>query len=134
MKEIKKGPAPRGIQTHYLQIMRRVVYRCATTLNFAQFSDQVLLPNETNVTLEPPSKSLGKTSSSNALVKFLKEFNEQEEGRRFDSSLFSCNVCFAEKLGSQSIRFPGERNDQSVILKASASVRSSFDQKNLDLR
>jgi len=41
------------------------------------------------------------------LVKHLKEFNEEEEGRRFDASVFPCNVCFAEKLGSQSIRFPG---------------------------
>jgi hypothetical protein len=43
-----------------------------------------------------------------SLVKFLKEFNEKEEGRLFDASVFPCNVCFAEKLGSNSIRFPGE--------------------------
>ena len=86
-----------------------------------QISDKLFLSNEakeassSSITLKLPDKSLGKSSSSNALVKFLKEFNEQEEGRRFDSSLFSCNVCFAEKLGSQSIRFPGETINLVVI-------------------
>jgi len=41
------------------------------------------------------------------LVKLLKDFNSEQEDRNFDVSVFPCNVCFAEKMGSQSIRFQG---------------------------
>ena len=50
------------------------------------------------------------------IVKLLKEFNDEEEGRRFDASVFPCNVCFAEKMGSQSIRFPGKFGELFLIL------------------
>ena len=32
MKEEEKSPAPSMIQTHNLQILRRVLYRCARTV------------------------------------------------------------------------------------------------------
>ena len=60
-----------------------------------------------------PSKSDTKTptvieKSIPSLVKYLKQFNSDEEIRNFDLAVFPCNVCFAEKMGSQSIRFPGQ--------------------------
>ena len=70
---------------------------------FAEDKTSDLLPSKSD-TKNPTV--IEKTIPS--LVKYLKEFNSDEEIRNFDLSVFPCNVCFAEKMGSQSIRFPGQ--------------------------
>ncbi len=42
------------------------------------------------------------------LVRYLKDFDAQEEERVFNQGVYDCKVCFSEKLGSDCIRFHGK--------------------------
>ena len=39
------------------------------------------------------------------IVKLLKNFNENQEIEAFNSQVFECIICFAEKLGKNCLRF-----------------------------
>ena len=85
-----------------------------TPTHLATLSPQNSFGNPTDVA--SPSVIEAKQPMTPKLVKVLKDFNSEQEIRNFDVSLFPCNVCFTERMGSQSIRFPGKHFFLAIAL------------------
>ncbi|KAJ8318640.1 hypothetical protein KUTeg_003731, partial [Tegillarca granosa] len=51
------------------------------------------------------SRAIQELASQSRLIPVILEYDKQEKQREFDKSVFLCNVCFMEKVGSQCIHF-----------------------------
>ncbi|XP_071087983.1 E3 ubiquitin-protein ligase RNF14-like [Haliotis cracherodii] len=71
-------------------------------------SDNVLAPR-TNPSEDTPSSSdprgIQDIASQQLLLPAIRDFSHQEQLRQFQKSVYSCKVCFMEKLGSLCIQF-----------------------------
>ena len=67
------------------------------------------------------------------IVKWLKNFNENQEIEAFNSQVFECIICFAEKLGKNCLRFAEcQHVFCNECMKSHFDVKISQGESNID--